>query len=469
MVPMNASRREFLARAALAVGAAAPGGCGTLRPAKAGAAASKPNFVIFLTDDQGYGDLGCMGARDLQTPHLDAIAADGVRFTNWYSNSPVCSPSRAALLTGRYPCHAGVRQILGGERSTPGLPLDTPTLAEALKPLGYRTGLFGKWHLGAAPEYRPDRRGFDESFNFLAGCIDYYSHIFYWGLNAQRDPVHDLWHNGQEVWENGRYFTELAADHATEFVRGSSGGNAPFFMYVAFNAPHYPMHAPKAYMDRFTHLPPERQVMAAMLAAVDDGVGRVVDELKRQGVYDNTCILFMSDNGPSRETRNWLDGNREPFPGGSSGGLMGSKFSLYEGGIRVPGLLCWPDRIKAGQVIEQPAIAMDAFPTFLRAAGGDPGRYDLDGVDLMPALAEGNPWPDRPLFWEYGEQTAVRDGNWKLVLNGRIPNATEAVDAVHLSDLAADPGEKRNLAAAQPEETARLRQAAGVWRAKMGI
>ncbi len=466
---MSMSRRDFLARSALGAGVAALGGCATGRSAKTGGSAARPNFVIFLTDDQGYGDLGCMGAKDLQTPHLDALAADGVRFTNWYSNAPVCSPSRAALLTGRYPCHAGVRQILGGDRTTPGLPLDTPTLAEALKPLGYRTGLFGKWHLGAAPEYRPDRRGFDESFNFLAGCIDYYSHIFYWGMNDKHDPVHDLWHNGKEVWENGKYFTELIADHATEFVRQSSRGTAPFFMYVAFNAPHYPLHAPKAHMDRFAHLAPERQVMAAMLAAVDDGVGRVVDELKRQGVYDNTCILFMSDNGPSRETRNWLDGARDPFPGGSSGGLKGNKFSLYEGGIRVPGLLSWPNRIKAGQIIDQPAIAMDAFPMFLRAAGGDPDRYDLDGTDLMPAVAGGAAWPQRPLFWEYGEQTAVREGNWKLVLNGRILNASDQADAVHLSDLAADPGETRNLAAAQPEVAVRLRQAAEAWRLKMKI
>ncbi len=464
---MNLSRRDFLARAALAAGTAALGGC-AMTPSAQAATPSKPNFVIFLTDDQGYGDLGCMGAKDLQTPHLDALAADGVRFTNWYSNSPVCSPSRAALLTGRYPCHAGVRQILGGDRTTPGLPLDTPTLAEALKPLGYRTGLFGKWHLGAAPEFRPDRRGFDESFNFLAGCIDYYSHIFYWGMNAQHDPVHDLWHNGQEVWENGRYCTELIADYATEFVR-DSGADAPFFMYVAFNAPHYPMHAPQEYMDRFAHLPKERQVMAAMLAAVDDGVGRVVDELKKQGVYDNTCILFMSDNGPSRETRNWLDGDRDPFPGGSSGGLKGNKFSLYEGGIRVPGLMCWPERIKAGQVIDQPAIAMDVFPTFLRAAGGDPSRFDLDGTDLMPALTTGTVESQRPLFWEYGEQTAVREGNWKLVLNGRILDASDPADAVHLSDLATDPNETRNLAAEQPEVTARLRKDAETWRARMGI
>jgi arylsulfatase A-like enzyme len=466
---MNMSRRDFLVRTALSAGAATLGGCATTRPARTGTATSRPNFIVFLTDDQGYGDLGCMGAKDLQTPHLDALAADGVRFTNWYSNSPVCSPSRAALLTGRYPCHAGVRQILGGERTTPGLPPDTPTLAEALKPLGYRTGLFGKWHLGAAPEHRPDRRGFDESFNFLAGCIDYYSHIFYWGINDKRDPVHDLWHNGREVWENGKYFTELIADHATEFVRRSGGGDAPFFMYVAFNAPHYPLHAPEKYMDRFAHLAPERQVMAAMLAAVDDGVGRVMDELRRQGVHENTCILFMSDNGPSRETRNWLDGKRDPFEGGSSGGLKGGKFSLHEGGIRVPGLLCWPDRIRAGQVIDQPAIAMDAFPTFLRAAGGDPNRYDLDGMDLMPFLTGNAQWERRQLFWEYGEQTAVREENWKLVLNGRLPGASDPVEAVHLSDLSADPGESCNLATAQPEVTVRLRQAAGAWRARMQI
>jgi arylsulfatase A-like enzyme len=240
-------------------------------------------------------------------------------------------------------------------------------------------------------------------------------------------------------------------------------------MYVAFNAPHYPLHAPKEYLDRFAHLPKERQTMAAMLAAVDDGVGRVVGELKRQGVYDNTCILFMSDNGPSRETRNWLDGQRDPFEGGSSGGLKGNKFSLYEGGIRVPGLICWPGRIKPGPVIDQPAIAMDTFPTFLRAAGGDPGKYDLDGTDLMPALENNAAWPQRQLFWEYGDQTAVRDGNWKLVLNGRILNAPDKANAVHLSDLSKDPGETRNLADAQFEVTARLRQAAEAWRAKMKV
>ncbi len=466
---MKLSRRDFLGRAALAAGAAALGGCTTIHRAGAGPGASRPNFVIFLTDDQGFGDLGCLGAKDLQTPHLDALAAQGVCFRSWYSNSPVCSPSRAALLTGRYPCHAGVRQILGGDRATPGLPLDTPTLAEALKPLGYRTGLFGKWHLGAAPEFRPDKRGFDESFNFLAGCIDYYSHIFYWGMNDKHDPVHDLWHNGQEVWENGKYFTELIADHATEFVRRSSRGKAPFFMHVAFNAPHYPMHAPKEYMDRFAHLPAERQVTAAMLSAVDDGVGRAVRELKRQGVYDNTCILFMSDNGPSRETRNWLDGRREPFEGGSSGGFKGHKFSLYEGGIRVPGLMCWPNRIQAGQVTDRPAIAMDVFPTFLRAAGGDPGRYELDGVDLLPALTGNAAWPERPLFWEYGEQTAVREGRWKLVLKGQVLGEPEPANGVRLSDLVADPRETGNLADAQPEVTARLRQAAEAWRAKMKI
>ncbi|RKY58262.1 MAG: sulfatase, partial [Candidatus Latescibacterota bacterium] len=396
---------------------------------------ARPNFIIFLTDDQGYGDLSCMGAADFRTPNLDALAASGALFTDWYSNSPVCSPSRASLLTGRYPGNAGVRSILAGHRTATGLPPSVPTLATALKKLGYQTAMFGKWHLGLARGSRPEDHGFDEWFGFMAGCIDYFSHIFYWGMAGGMDPIHDLWENGKEIYANGQYFTEMITERSLSWIRKAARKGHPFFLYVPYNAPHYPMHAPQKYIDRFPDLPWERQIMAAMLSAVDDSVGAIMDELERQGILENTCIFFTSDNGPSRETRNWLDGTRDPYYGGSTGKLKGHKFSLYEGGIRVPAIMSWPEKIPPGQIIREMGAAMDIFPTYLKAAGGDPSEYELDGLDIMPMVAEGAPTPHKEIFWEQGGQTAVRRGKWKLVLNGQLVEGAPPEDEVHLSDL----------------------------------
>ena len=431
---------------------------------------TQPNIIIIMTDDQGYGDVSCMGATDFRTPHLDRLAAAGARLTNWYANSPVCSPSRASLLTGRYPGNAGVRAILAGHRTASGLPPEVPTLATALKPLGYRTAMFGKWHLGVAEACRPHAHGFDEWFGFLAGCVDYYSHIFYWGMNKGgpgNDPTHDLWQNNEEIYQNGQYLTELITERAVAYIRRAARAGQPFFVYVAYNAPHYPMHAPQAYLDRFPHLSPDRRIMAAMLSAMDDGVGAIMAELERQGIYETTAIFFQSDNGPSRETRNWLDGRADPYYGGSAGKLKGHKFSLYEGGIRVPALVSWPARIPAGQVIDGVGAAMDLFPTLLRAAGGDPAAYELDGLDVLPMLADRAPSPHGDLFWEMGQQTAVRRGPWKLVLKGQLVEGAPPEDDVHLANLDADMAERHNLADQYPELVAELTAAAEAWRARI--
>lgn len=428
---------------------------------------AQPNFVLILTDDQGYGDLSCMGATDFATPHLDRLATHGARFTSWYANSPVCSPSRAALLTGRYPARAGVRSILGGHRRSTGLPPEMPTLGSVLRRAGYRTGIFGKWHLGVCPGARPECHGFDDTFGHLGGCIDYYSHIFYWGLGGGCDPVHDLWENGREIWENGRYFTELVVERAVGFIQRAVAAGRPFFLYVPFNAPHYPMHAPRKYLDRFPHLPWDRQIMAAMISAVDDGVGEIVAALERYGVLRQTCIFYTSDNGPSRESRNWLDNTPDPYYGGSTGKLKGHKFSLYEGGIRVPALMHWPERIPAGQVIHEPAASFDIFPTWVRLAGLDPTVYGVDGCDILPMVTQGASSPHERIFWEMGEQTAVRQGRWKLVLNGQLVEGAPVEDAVHLADLEEDMGERRNVKDVQPGIARDLTIAAQAWRADL--
>ncbi|GAB3798836.1 hypothetical protein GCM10028798_11520 [Humibacter antri] len=431
-----------------------------------------PNIVIVYADDLGYGDVGCFGSTDIRTPHLDRLAARGVRLTNWYSNSPVCSPSRAALLTGKHPVHAGVQEILGGKRGTTGLP-QQETLASLLKARGYATGIFGKWHLGVADGFTPLDRGFDRHFGFRAGCVDYYSHIFYWGQGV--DPVHDLWDGRREVWDNGRYLTEVIAEKAVEFIEENAG--RPFLCYVPFNAPHYPMHAPREYVDRFHELPDDRRIMAAMVSAMDDGVGRILDALEARGLDDDTIVFFSSDNGPSTETRNWLNGEEISYQGGSTGGLRGRKGSLFEGGIRVPAILSWPAGIRARGDVDDPAAMMDLLPTVMAACDAEPPG-DIDGRDLMPLLTRaevphgsasvsrtvnGDGAAERSLFWEYGPQLAVRRGDWKLVLSPREHLGGGFVRDRMLVNLADDPGETTDRAHEHPQLAAELDDELMTW------
>ncbi|GAB2542308.1 arylsulfatase A-like enzyme [Gracilibacillus alcaliphilus] len=421
----------------------------------------KPNFIIFYCDDLGYGDLGCYGSDEIKTPNIDQLASDGVRFTNWYSNSPVCSPSRAALLTGKYPMRTEVDQILSGQRGAAGLSSDHQSLPSIAKENGYRTAMFGKWHLGTTPETRPNAHGLDEFFGFHAGCIDYFSHIFYWeGL-----PVHDLWENEEEVWNNGKYMTELITEKAVQFIqKQGQDDDQPFFLYVPYNAPHYPMHAPAKYMERFSHLPWDRQVMAAMISAVDDGVGEIINALKRTEQYQDTVIFFSSDNGPSVEVRNWLDGTADKYYGGDAGIFTGHKGSLFEGGIREPAILSYPAKIPAGQVSDQVGVMMDILPTFIELADMTPANQQIDGESVVELVT--NPQAESPheqVFWEYNDQLAVRQGKWKLVLNGKLDFEEVAEDTIFLSDLEQDPGERINLAAQQPELAEQMKSDALAW------
>lgn len=438
-------RREFLATAA---------SLAAQQPAR------RPNIIIILTDDHGSGDLGCYGATDVKTPHMDSIARDGVRFTNWYSNAAMCAPARAALMTGRHPIRCGVPQ------NGPELPSSQRTLPAMLKENGYRTALVGKWHLGRVHSHSPQDHGFDSFYGFHAGCVDFYSHRYYWGPPAFPN-FHDLYRNREEIFEDGQYLTERITEEAKAVIRAS--GSQPFFMYLAYNAPHYPMHAPQKYMDRFKGLQEERRTYAAMLAAVDDGIGEIRQLLRERGLECDTIIFFGGDNGATTEVRAGLAG--KPATAGLNRGFRGYKFSLFDGGIHVPGLMAWPGRIPAGRVSSQIASHYDLAPTLLAAAGlpAKPEGY-FDGVNLWPSISKGEVVNRPPIHWRNGPQQAMRKGQWKLTLNGYDADGSEdgrkpitGDDAVFLANLEQDPGEKVNLRRSFPQIVSQMESEMANW------
>ncbi len=446
------NRRDFLR---LGAGGLASAGA-LLKNTDASASGNRANFIIFYTDDQGFGDLGCFGATDIRTPHMDALAASGVKFTNWYSSSPVCSPSRASLLTGRYPQRTGVNRILRANRDCPGLYADETTIAKSLKGLGYRTGVFGKWHMGSAAESRPNAQGFDEFYGFLSGCIDYYSHIMYWEMGSGIYPLHDLWKNEREVWENGIYMTDIITREAVRFIRENR--SEPFFLYVAYNSPHYPMHAPREYFERYSHLEHHRRQQAAMIATVDDSMGRIMAALEAAGLTENTVVFFQSDNGATIEKRCLHDGSGQFYHGGSNAPYSGWKGGLFEGGIHMPAILSWPAVIPSGKTCDQLGCAIDILPTFLKIAGAEaPGGRIIDGRDILPMTLGKGKSPHETLYWQIRDQLAVRRGKWKLILGGRYSFEKQETDPkVFLADLEADPAENNNLYESHPELTGRL-------------
>jgi arylsulfatase A-like enzyme len=437
---VGVSRRSLLFAAA--AGAAALSG-------QSRSSARKPNFIVVYTDDQGIGDMGCYGARDLKTPNMDRLAASGVRFANWYSNSPVCSPSRCALMTGQYPWRHGIRNFLPATAAfdVKGLKPGAVTLPGELKKLGYRTAAVGKWHLGSAPEGRPMQHGFDEHFGFYSGWTDYYSHRYYnMSKTAPEHIFHDLWRNGKQVHEDPAYTTEMFSREAQAFIKRQ--GKQPFFLYLAYGAPHYPMIAPKKYMDRFpADMDPDRRLHAAMLAAVDDGIGEILDLLKKQGIERDTVVFFQSDNGATSEARS--DSQGRPYRGGSNAPFRGYKGGLFEGGIRMPALMAWPGTIPAGKVVDQPGQTMDILPTFLKWAGGKAASA-VDGLDASPMITSGSTSPHQDLFWEYQGQFAIRRGDWKLMLGPKEGLGDPAAAPKWLSNLKDDPQEKRNWISEAP-------------------
>jgi arylsulfatase A-like enzyme len=435
--------------------------------AASGQPAKRPNFIVIYTDDQGIGDVGCYGAKDVRTPHLDRLAADGVRFTDWYSNCCVCSPSRASLLTGKYPQRTGIVDVLPSEATfdIPGLRQGETSVARSLRDAGYRTACIGKWHLGSAAHSRPRAQGFDEFFGFFSGWTDYYSHRYYRMGAGKQHIFHDLWDGESEASVEPEYQTTVFKGKALEFI-GRQRALTPFFLYLAFGAPHYPMMAQQKYLDRFpATMDRDRRTHLAVIAAVDDAVGEIRETLKARGLDRDTVIFFQSDNGATEETR--ADSAGRPYRGGSNAPFRGYKTGLFEGGIRMPALMSWPSRIPAGQVVAEPGIAMDILPTFLEWAGV-PAPAGIDGRSVSRTVTQRGKSPHADLYWSYKGQLAIRRGKWKLLLNGPKHAGLPDPDPVWLTDLEGDPGESTNRADAEPALTAQLKSALTSWQAAVG-
>lgn len=420
------------------------------------APASKPNILLIVADDLGWGELGCQGNPEIPTPHIDAIAKNGVRFTNGYVSGPYCSPTRAGLMTGRYQQRYGHEFNPGpAEQAVAnfGLPLQETTLPQRLKSAGYVTGMVGKWHLGYRPEFHPLKRGFDEFFGFLGGAHSY--------LNAQADPA-NLILRGTTPVDQMEYATDVFAREAAAFIERNKSES--WFLYLPFNAVHAPLEATEKYMKRFESIADSRRrTFAAMLSAMDDAVGVVMGKLDEHRLTEHTLVFFISDNGGP--TASITSGN---------GPLRGFKSQTWEGGIRVAWMMQWKGRVPAGRVDNRPVIQLDILPTALAAAGVEAKpEWKLDGVNLLPFLSGQNTsMPHDALYWRFGQQMAIRKGDWKLVKGAGGGLAVESADRATLAgaelyNLSQDIGEKKNLAAENPEKVRELAAAWTAWNAQL--
>lgn len=441
---MNRASRTLAALLLLASGACAA----TTEAQEAG---RLPNVVIILADDMGYGDISPYGGW-IETPALDRLAAQGMTFTDFYANGPVCTPTRAALLTGRYQQRAGLESVLYAPPHHPmanrghGLGTAEITFADALRDAGYATGIFGKWHLGYEERYNPVFQGFDRFRGFVSGNVDYFAHVDGAGYFD--------WWDGDRLFNERGYVTHLITRASVSFIEEHH--DRPFVLYIAHQAPHFPFQGPDDEPFRLigrtgqagNRGEPEvvRRAYREMVEEMDKGIGEVVETLQRLGLDRNTLVVFLSDHGALEY--------------GSNGDFRGYKGSVWEGGLRIPAIAWWPGRIHAGSTSQQPAITHDLMPTMLALAGVElPADHILDGIDLSPIL-HGRELPaDRTLFWQYEGQAAVRDGAWKLVIDG------VGEEGVFLFDLAGDPGETTDLADQFPDQVQRMADLLDEWRA----
>lgn len=433
-------------------------GAAVARTAAGAEPGSRPNIVFVLIDDFGYADCGAYGAKDIRTPHIDRLAREGVKFTDFYANAPVCTPTRCGFMTGRWQQRVGFEWAMGfsaesfrrkGEEWVPekdihalGLPTSIPTLPKMLKEAGYATGAFGKWHLGYKDEFNPTKHGFDEYFGELLGHSDYYNHAYYDGTYALRDGLKPVKVEG--------YLTDLINGRAVEFVRKHA--KEPFFLYVphlAVHCPYQPPDRPLPSVTKANMYDGDRRTYAAMVEKVDEGVGMLLAELERQGVLDNTLFVLSSDNGGERYSDN------SP--------LFHHKSTLWEGGIRVPCLMRWPARLPQGEVTSQVGITMDLSATFATAAGAKPAAdRPFDGLNLLAVLTGEQKEQPRTLCWRIDrasrQQKAVRHGPWKYIQDSNVEM---------LFNLADDISERRDVSFQNPAVFADLKSRLAAWEAEM--
>ena len=433
------TRRKFINSAA-ATGAAVAG-------ARIGLSAQtqRPNVLFILADDLGYGDLSCYGRPDYQTPVLDGLARQGVKFTSAYAAAPVCTPTRCAVATGRYPqrLEVGLLEPLTPRDRDKGLPPEHPTVASLLHANGYDTGLIGKWHLGWRPEFGPNRHGYDEFFGILSGAGDYFTH---WSSDAGGA---DLWENLEPVERLG-YLTDLLSERAIAFI--TRRRTNPFFLSLHYTAPHSPWEGPEDQaIGHTTHGDGPMvdggslKIYATMVKSMDAGIGRVLQALSRARLERSTLVVFTSDNGGERYSFNW------PF--------SFQKMYLWEGGIRVPAIVRWPGTIPSNRISDQPVITMDWTATILAVTGTPPdAAYPLDGEDVMPVCKGTRPLYDRTLFWRTRTRAAARAGKWKYLDDSGEEG---------LFDLSIDPGEKNDLRASHRDVFDRIRAEYSAWNARM--
>ena len=427
------------------------------------AAEPRPNLILILADDMGYADASCYGNDRYATPHIDALAREGLRFTDFHANGPVCSPTRAALMTGRYQQRSGITGVVfadpaRGLRETHGLRPSEIALAKPLRAAGYRTALFGKWHLGYATTFNPRQHGFDEFRGYVSGNVDYHAHI-------DQADFFDWW-QGLEKKDEPGYTTHLISGHAIRFIEKNR--SAPFFLYVAHEAPHGPYQGPDDPPVRGPHAQPPvpgpeiPRAYREMVQEMDRGVGEVVAAVKRLGLAERTLIFFFSDNGGTSHSNN--------------GPLRGTKGSVWEGGHRVPAIAWWPGRIAAGGVTNATALSMDLMPTLLELAGTNvPAGHRLDGMSLRSVLLEQGELRERTVFWDYNDRQAVRRGPWKLLINQTNPRPPSAGKdrppssggGVQLFNLAEDLGEATDLAARHPERVQAMQSELKAWQAEV--
>jgi arylsulfatase A-like enzyme len=428
-------------------------------------AADKPNFIIILTDDQGYADVGFNGSKDIRTPHIDRIANEGTKFNNGYVSYAVCGPSRAGLLTGRYQGRFGFDRNphMDPTDITSGMPLDEKMISEVLKPVGYTSSIIGKWHMGSHPELTPNKRGFDHFYGFLAGGHRYFPEDLIYkdiaeGL-AQENPkkIWTSWYytklleNDKRI-ETTEYLTDELSNSAVEFIKREKDN--PFFLYLSYNAPHTPLQASKEYLDRNKHIPKgKRRTYAAMITAVDDGVGRVLATLDELGIDDNTLVFFLSDNG-GPESKNASD----------NGELRGHKGDYYEGGIHVPFAMRWPGKVPAGQVYNNSVSSLDILATFAGLTNAPIAKErPLDGVNLMPFVTgENKEQPHEILFWRNFDKgiVAARRGDNKTILFKKNQQK-------HLYNLDKDLSETSNLYKTKTETFNKQQAEMASWESKL--